>query len=68
MAQRVHTQIAALHHLGVFRVAHFIRGNRILATQQGTNAFDQQTLAEGFLDVVIGAHAQAQHFVSLVVF
>jgi hypothetical protein len=42
-------------------------GDRLLPAQQRADALDQQTLRERLLDVVVGAHAQAQHLVDLVV-
>jgi hypothetical protein len=39
----------------------------LAAAQQGADALDQQALRERLLDVVVGAHAQAQHLVDLVV-
>mmetsp|Transcript_19885 Transcript_19885/g.32445 ORF Transcript_19885/g.32445 Transcript_19885/m.32445 type:complete len:227 (-) Transcript_19885:92-772(-) len=67
MAQRIHTQFAALHHFGLFGVAHFVGGDGILPTQQRADAFHQQTLTERFLNIIVSAHAQAQDFVDLVV-
>jgi hypothetical protein len=67
MAQRVHPQLAAFHHLGLFRVAHDLAGDRILPAQKRADALDQQPLAEGFLDVVVRPHAQTQNLVDLVI-
>ena len=40
---------------------------QLLAPQQGADALDQQALRERLGDVVVGAHAQAEHLVDLVV-
>ena len=40
---------------------------RLLAAQQGTDAFDQQALRKRLLDIIVRAHAQAHDLVHLFV-
>ena len=68
MAQRVHAQLATIHDLGFFGHRHFARRNRLLAAQQRADAFDQQALRERLFHIVVGAHAQTQNFVDLIIF
>mmetsp|Transcript_20415 Transcript_20415/g.37924 ORF Transcript_20415/g.37924 Transcript_20415/m.37924 type:complete len:208 (+) Transcript_20415:200-823(+) len=68
MAQRIHPQLPALHHLGFWRSADLIRGDRLLPTQERADAFHQKTLGKRFLDVVVRPHTQAQNLVDLIIF
>ena len=59
----VEHQLAAPHDVGLALGA----ASATPAPQHGADAFDQQTLRERLGDVVVGAHAQAQHLVQFVV-
>src|SRR5260221_8822958 len=61
--RRVEHELAALHH----RLALAAAARQLAAAQQGADALDQEALREWLLDVVGGAHAQAEHLVHLVV-
>ncbi len=63
MARGIEQQLAALDH----RLALAAAARQLAAAQQRADALDQQALRERLLDVVVGAHAQAQHLVDLVV-
>ena len=66
VARRVQHEVAAAQDVLVVRLAGFLR-RQVAPAQQRPDTLDQQPLGERFLDVVVGAHAQAQHLVDLVV-
>ena len=67
MAQRIHQQIAAFDHLGFFGLDHDMPVGGILTPQKGADTFHQQALRERLFHIVIGAHAQTQHLVDLII-
>ena len=67
VTQRVHPQLPTLHDLGFFGFGDDFAADGILTTQQGTDTFDQQTLAERLLHIVVGTHSKAENFVDLII-
>jgi hypothetical protein len=63
---RVQHQLAARQRL-LGPVRFQLLPGHLLAPQQGTDPLEQEALGEGLGDVVVGAQAQAQHLVHLVV-
>ncbi len=65
MAPGIEQEIAALdHRLGIARR---LVARQLAAPQEGADALDQQALREGLLDIVVGAHPEAEQLVDLVV-
>ncbi len=62
MAIGVHNQLAPLKHVSLpLRCSRF--GAGLCPAQNRLDPLYQQTLREGLLDVIIGPHFEAEHFV-----
>ena len=66
MARRIEHQVAARYRLPVFVLAVQVLG-QALAPQQDPDPLEQQALGEWLGNVIVGAHAQAQHLIHLVI-